>query len=206
MPFKPLSAETIQNYRDKLFIGVNFVRINPPYYAEEVLIPLLAAVKKYWQNPSASPKGSILSKQAVLFAPDGNTSAIESAISQLSKTQPISRVKRKKGLDRASADHSIDISSTQLTGHIGSDKSTPEIRTDRYGKFEKPIIENVVFGVYDPDTLVASLIIDAYDPKRGNRNVLLDKRFGSMGSSIQSHGSRGAVTVMIFAANFTDID
>lgn len=70
---------------------------------------------------------------------EGKKAWIE-AIEFLKYQQPVPRLIRHSGLDRAAEDHAIDLSKNDLMGSIGSDFSTFASRIKRYCDFQEGLI------------------------------------------------------------------
>lgn len=75
-----------------------------------------------------------------------------------------------------------------MTGHYGTDGSSPFDRMDRYGKFSGSAGENIAYGHSSCGAqIVAQLHIDDGVPNRGHRENIFAPNWRFFGSEIGPH-------------------
>ena len=72
--------------------------------------------------------------------------AVEEAIEYLQSVEPIAALEWRSGMARACEDHVNDTGAQGLTGHSGTDGSSPYERMDRYGSWGRSAAENISYG------------------------------------------------------------
>ncbi|WP_174278819.1 CAP domain-containing protein [Sphingomonas bacterium] len=100
-------------------------------------------------------------------------------------------------LAAAAADHRMEQSATGLTGHGGSDGSTPADRVRRYGG-ERYVGEVITYGSRDPGDIVRQLIVDDGVADRGHRRLMFDPSLRYAGVSCGTHPAYRYVCVVTF--------
>ncbi len=89
-------------------------------------------------------------------------------------------------LAAAAADHRLDQHGSGMTGHAGSDGSTPADRVRRRGGGGY-IGEVIAYGATDPADIVRQLIVDDGVADRGHRRLLYDASLRYAGVSCGAH-------------------
>lgn len=72
--------------------------------------------------------------------------AVEEAIEFLKTAEPVSELEWRSGMARACEDHVNDTGAQGLTGHTGTDGSSPYERMNRYGMWGTYAAENISYG------------------------------------------------------------
>lgn len=91
------------------------------------------------------------------------------AINFLNNQNPVPTIGWDDKLAKAAQDHATDLGKNAMTGHIGSDKSTPAQRIMRYGSPNTFAAENIACGATAGMDVVTQLIIDDDVPNRAHR-------------------------------------
>jgi uncharacterized protein YkwD len=129
--------------------------------------------------------------------------AVDEAIRFLKKTQPLPPLSLSAGMSRAAADHCAD-QATGLTGHSGSDHSSPGDRISRYGKWGVSWGENISYGQHSARSIVLQLIIDDGVRSRGHRHNIFNPKFALAGVGYGPHARYGTVCTTDFAGAFAE--
>lgn len=176
----------------RVIIEINMVRTDPVEYARRYLVPLRA----YYHNTFLRFPGeyAIVTSEGIL--------ALDECIRDLQAVKPSSPLSPRKGLTLAARDHARDQAKTGAIGHTGSDRSTPEVRINRYGRWDISVGENINYGNEDARRIVTSLLIDDGVPSRGHRSNLLNVTFKFVGASVGPHRVYGHMCVVDFAGSY----
>jgi len=177
----------------EVIIELNRARTDPAGYAEFVEDFKKHYVGKYIYLPGRNP---IITREG---AP-----AVNEAIEYLKSAQPVPPLRVSKGLSYAARDHVEDQGPTGLTGHYGSDKSSPKERIDRFGKCGAAYGENINYGNRSARQIVMQLIIDDGIMDRGHRKNIFKAQFRVVGVSYGPHHSYGRMCVMDFAGSYSE--
>ena len=102
-------------------------------------------------------------------------------------------------LFNSAKDHSDDVGSNGLIGHLGSDSSTLRERIERYADWKGSIAENIYYGDSKPLEIVILFLIDEGIEDRGHRRNILNGNFQYTGVSVSSHFYYRKVCVVHFA-------
>jgi uncharacterized protein YkwD len=173
---------------------MNLARTQPQKYAAFV-----EQYKAYYKGNQLTLPGR--SKAIVTF--DGTT-AVDEAISFLKAAKPLPPLEINRGMCLAAKDHANDLVTKGITGHKGSDGSTPNARLERYGSWEGVVGENIVYEVSTPREIVIGLIIDDGTQNRGHRRNIFDPSHRVTGVSITDSPANGAKCVLDYAGGFQD--
>jgi uncharacterized protein YkwD len=76
----------------------------------------------------------------------------------------------------------IDTGAKGITGHAGSDGSTPETRLTKYGTAKGAWSVSQCYGQQSATATVMKLLIDDGVPNRAHRKSIFDKNFKLFGS------------------------
>ena len=196
----PSSVDTARRapYLDPLekqiVIEMNKVRSDPERYARTNLPEL----KKYFVGDRLKLPGKIpiVTREGV--------KAVDECFDFLIKQKPRTVLAPRKGLTRAARDHALDQGKTGDFGHIGSDRSTPDIRLSRYGEWGGRCAENISYGSDDARMIVLSLLIDDGVKSRGHRKNIMEGIFQFTGVAFGPHPKLRNVCVIVFAAEYAD--
>jgi len=172
---------------------INLARSAPKDYAS-----LLEQFKKYYHDklikfPNETP---IITEEGV--------GALIEAIRFLRSTKPIPPLILSQGMSWGAKDHVKDLASLRGSQHRGSDKSQPRDRVNRYGTWQKVIVENISFGHDRARNIVVSLIIDDGVPHRGHRKNIFNSDFRVIGVACGEHPRYETVCVITLAGGYIE--
>ncbi len=122
--------------------------------------------------------------------------AVDEAINFLQAAKPLPAMAITMGHCLAAKDHAHDLAQKGMTGHRGSDGSSPNARLDRYGRWEGKVGENIVYEVNTARQIVIGLIIDDGTQNRGHRSNIFDPNHRVAGVSISDSSTNGAKCVL----------
>lgn len=185
-------AKYLSEIERQVIAEINMVRTDPAEYARRYLVPLRA----YYQDTLLQFPGE------TAIATSEGVSALDGCIRDLQAVRPSSPLSPRKGLALAARDHARDQAETGAMGHTGSDRSTPEVRISRYGKWDISVGENINYGNNNARRIVTSLLIDDGVPSRGHRSNLLNPTFKYIGVAVGPHRDFGHMCVMDFAGTY----
>ncbi len=103
----------------------------------------------------------------------------------------------------AAADHCAD-QAGGLTGHGGSDQSSPVDRLSRYGIWAGLWGENIAYGKTTVRAIVLTLIIDDGRLGRRHRKNIFNPNFNYAGAAYGPHALYGSVCTINFASGYTE--
>ncbi len=194
---KKISSPSDIPYLTALEKGVvdeyNLARTNPKKYAE-----FLAEYKKYYNGPYRDIPGEIR------IVTNEGLEAVDEAIRFLQSASPCPPLSPSRGMSKAAKDHVNDIGPKSIVGHLGSDRSTPFIRMNRYGTWQKTAGENISFGKRSAREIVIQLIIDDGVPSRGHRKNIFNCKFNRIGVAFGPHGRYGSMCVQTLAGEYIE--
>jgi uncharacterized protein YkwD len=171
---------------------MNLARTNPQQYAAYV-----EQYKTYYNGNQLRLPG----KQKPIVTFDG-IAAVDEAISFLKTARPQPALEVNRGMCLAAKDHADDLALKGVSGHKGSDGSTPNARLERYGRWEGVVGENIVYDVSTAREIVIGLIIDDGTANRGHRRNVLDPNHKVTGISVTDSPVNGAKCVLDYAGGF----
>jgi uncharacterized protein YkwD len=173
---------------------MNFARMEPQKYAAFV-----EEFKSYYNGYKLLLPG----RQKALVTSEG-VAAVDGAIGFLRAAKPLPPFSVTKGMCLAAKDHATDLARKGVTGHKGSDGSSPNARLERYGDWEGLVGENIVYDVLTARQIVIGLIIDDGTSNRGHRRNIFDANHRVAGVSITDSADYGAKCVLNYAGGFRD--
>jgi len=177
-----------------VILEMNKVRSDPKKYAELYLQPRLQYYNgKYYSVPG---KISMVTQEGA--------AALNACIATLKKAGSVGVLAPEKGLSLGAKDHVKDQSKTGAIGHDGSDRSTPETRIRRYGKFGSGYTwgENISYGDSTGRDIVCSLLIDDGVPDRGHLKNIMNKNFTQTGVGYGTHTKYRTMCVIPYAKGY----
>jgi uncharacterized protein YkwD len=153
---------------------------------------------KHYNNKNYSVPGQI-----TIITAEG-AAAVNDCISVLSKAQSAGILNPEKGLSLAAKDHASDQGGTGQTGHIGGDRSTPDVRMKRYGGFTGLWSwgENISYGEASGRDIVCGLLIDDGVPSRDHRVNILKAAFTQTGAGYGAHKQYRTACVIEYANGY----
>jgi uncharacterized protein YkwD len=173
---------------------MNLARTDPQRYATFV-----EQFKTYYNGNQLRLPG----RQTAIVTFDG-PGAVDEAINFLKAAKPQQPFTVTRGMYLAARDHATDLALRGISGHKGSDGSTPNARLDRYGRWEGVVGENIVYDVSTAREIVIGLIIDDGTANRGHRRNIFDPSHRVAGVSVTDSPANGAKCVLNYAAGFQD--
>jgi uncharacterized protein YkwD len=173
---------------------MNLARTQPQTYAG-----FIEEYKKYYKGNQLTYPGA---GQAIVTAE--GIPAVDEAINYLRAAKPLPPMTITRGLCLAAKDHARDLAVKGINGHRGSDGSSPNVRIERYGRWEGVVGENIVYDVRTPREIVIGLIIDDGTANRGHRRNIFDPNHHVTGVSISDSPPNGAKCVITYVGGFTD--
>ena len=131
--------------------------------------------------------------------------AVKEAIEFLEKATPLPALTAvSPGMNLAAYDHAADLGKSGITGHTGSDGSSPFDRMNRHGKWLGAAAENIAFGDGTPRDRIIQLIIDDGVASRGHRKNIFNGDFLLLGAAEGKHSQFNSCMVNVFAKGFTE--
>jgi uncharacterized protein YkwD len=188
-----LGISFLSQLESEIIAEINLARTEPQKYAAFV-----EEFKKYYSGANLSIPG----RQALVTA-EGLV-AVDEAISFLRAAKPLPAFQISKGVCSAAADHVRDLVTKGITGHKGSDGSTPNARLDRYGRWDMAVGENIVYDVGTARQIVIGFLIDDGVANRGHRKNIFDSKYRIAGISISNSSRPRALGVINFTVGFTE--
>lgn len=177
---------------DDILKEINLARTQPQQYAA-----YLEDFKKFYKGNRL-----ILPGRRPISTFDG-IAAVDEAINFLRAAKPAPALELSEPAFLAARDHSADLISNGLVGHIGSDGSKPNDRVDRYGKWLGAIGEAIVYKMDSARNVVIGIIIDDGTAGRGHRNDLFNIDYHFAGISISAPSASGQVCVIDYVGGFS---
>jgi len=103
----------------------------------------------------------------------------------------------------AAEDHCNDQGPKGVTGHGGTDGSSPFDRMNRYGSWGGSAAENLAYGKSDGEGFMLQLYIDDGVPDRGHRKAILNPNLKMVGMHHCDHKGYGGMLAVAYAVSFT---
>jgi uncharacterized protein YkwD len=188
------SAAFLSQLEMEIIDEMNLARTDPQKYAAFV-----EEFKTYYNGNRLTIPG----RKKAIATSDG-IPAVDEAINFLRAAQPLPPLEVARGMCLAAKDHADDLAAKGITGHRGSDGSSPNARVDRYGRWEGAIGETIVYEISTARQIVISLIIDDGVPGRGHRRNIFDPNYHVAGVSINNSSASGPRCVVDYAGGFKE--
>ena len=187
-------ADDLTGIEKDVILEMNKVRTDPQKYARLYIQPRL----QYFQRRNYSVPG-----QVTIVTSEG-VSAVRESITALNRAKNVGILYPEKGLNLAAKDHVADQAITGQTGHRGSDRSAPEVRMKRYGRFEPPWThaENIEYGSETGREIVIQLIIDDGVRNRGHRVNIMNANFTQTGVACGIHSKFRTSCTINYASGY----
>jgi uncharacterized protein YkwD len=173
----------------EIIAELNFARTNPSAYAQR-----LRSYRELYHGRIVRRPGeneNLMTKEGV--------AAVDEAIAFLARQPPLPPLVADKALARAARDHVRDQGPGGMTGHIGSDGSTPSDRVRRYGLWRHALAEDLAYGPATAVDVVRELIIDDGVRDRGHRKAIFLAVLRVAGVACGFHTAYGTMCAIDFA-------
>ncbi len=190
---KPV-ASFLSPLEQEIINEMNLARTEPQKYAAFVV-----EFKSYYKGNQLTYPGA---KAAILTAE--GIPAVDEAINFLKTAKPLPAMTITMGPYLAAKDHARDLAQKGISGHRGSDGSSPNARLERYGRWEGVVGENIVYEVRTAREIVIGLIIDDGTQNRGHRRNIFDPNHHITGVSISDSSTNGARCVITYVGGYQD--
>jgi uncharacterized protein YkwD len=129
--------------------------------------------------------------------------ALDEAIRFLRTVHPQPPLALSPGLCQAAADHCRDQVGGSI-GHNGADRSSPDSRINRYGRWHGGWAENIAYGQRNARAIVLALIIDDGVPGRGHRKNIFNATYNVAGAAYGPHARFGSICDIDFAGAYVE--
>jgi uncharacterized protein YkwD len=187
------NLDFLSDLEKEVIVELNLARSNPRNYAQ-----FLVDYKKHYAG-----KYIYIAGQTQMVTREG-VSAVDEAIRYLQSIRPVPVLKISRGLSLAAKAHVEQQGPDGLTGHQGSDGSSPDERMNRFGQWKKAFGENIEYGNWTARRIVMHLIIDDGVKDRGHRKNIFKPYYGVVGVAFGSHQSYSYMCVMDFAGSYIE--
>jgi uncharacterized protein YkwD len=187
-------ANFLSPLEQEIINEMNLARTEPQKYAAFV-----TEFKSYYNGNKLTYPGSM---QAIITAE--GIPAVDEAINYLKAAKPMPAMSITMGPYLAAKDHARDLALKGISGHRGSDGSTPNARLERYGRWEGVVGENIVYEVRTAREIVIGLIVDDGTSNRGHRRNIFDPNHRITGVSISEPSTNGAKCVITYVGGYQD--
>jgi uncharacterized protein YkwD len=124
------------------------------------------------------------------------TPAAGEAVAFMRGHSPVSALTADPLLGGAAARHVADQGPSGLTGHVGTDGSSPRDRIQGAGLYSSMVAEEISLGQTMPSAIVWQLLVDESDAGRRHRADLMNGLFQVMGAACGRHRTWGAMAVI----------
>lgn len=170
---------------------INLARTEPKKYAVFV-----EEQKGYYNGKSVKRPGrdETVSQEGV--------AAVDEAIAFLRSANPVARIEPSVGLRAVAEVHAKDMATNGITGHAGSDKSTPTTRADRLGIWKGGIGETIIYTIETAREIVIGMIVDDGVANRGHRRNVFNPDFHVAGIAVVDSEKHEPKGVVVFAGSY----
>ncbi|KAI9018841.1 hypothetical protein DFJ74DRAFT_769659 [Hyaloraphidium curvatum] len=175
---------------EQILDATNRLRTNPAQF-----IPYLESQLARFQGNILQP----LTPGAPGLVTQEGSAAVQECIEVLRKQAPVGALSLSPELCLAAADHCADTGPKGITGHTGSDGSSPQTRIERHCDWLVTMGENIAYGTTEAEDIVMQLCVDDGVPSRGHRTNLFKPDFKVVGIATGPHASIRTMCTQVFA-------
>jgi uncharacterized protein YkwD len=183
-----------QDLSGEVLAEINLARTDPRTYAG-----YLRDFRVHYRGTSYRLPG----KREFVVTSEG-VSAVDEAISALSRQKPVPSLAWSPGLAAAAAELVREEGLTGATGHRGMRSGGPRERINRQGEWRGWIGENISYGPDGARLVVMQLIIDDGVPGRGHRKNIFSSYPRVAGVACGPHPTFRTMCVTDFAQGFRE--
>lgn len=130
--------------------------------------------------------------------------AVREAIAFLRDVDEVSPLSVSRGMSMGARDHVHEQGPTGQTGHVGSDRSQPWERINRYGQWQVGVAENISYGSDEARQVVMQLIVDDGVPGRGHRTTIFEPAYTVTGVDCGYHSRYEVMCVITYAGSYIE--
>jgi uncharacterized protein YkwD len=190
----PSSPANYSRVETEVLVALNRARTDPTGTAAD----LDGLVKDYngalFQRPT----------QALPIRTVEGAAAAREAVTDVRSEHPVGPLSPVSDLTRAARDLVLDQERTGAVGHAGSDGSSVDTRTRRYGTWQWSLSENIAYApIASGSDIIQNLLIDDGVPDRGHRRNIYDASAKVVGIACGPHPRFGTMCVIVQAGGFT---
>ena len=184
----------LSSFEQQLFDELNLARTNPQAY-----IGFLKEHMDSFVNDKEFKEGKIH------LATIEGLAVREETLTFLEAQVPIRhKLTLSKGLTQAARDHVNDQGPKGLTGHYSSDRTAPDQRANRYGRWLQEFGENISYTPQDPRGHILGLIVDDGVKNRGHRYSVYKPAFRKVGIACGEHKVYTRMCVIVLAGGYSE--
>ena len=179
------------SFEREIIKEINELRTNPKGYTKKIKKYI-----SYFDGKLLNLPGS----EASIETQEGPDAYTE-AINFLSKQKGIESLEPSKGLHRAAKDF---VALVKNKGPEDLESIDLDKVVEKYGKYSGNLSRALDFGGETPEQVLVNLIVSDGDPKREQRENLLNKELKKVGAAIGKHDEFGYVATIIAVSKFTN--
>lgn len=176
------------------FLSLNKARTEPKHFVK--------VIKEMLTHFNERDRTFLFPNEKVKLMTHEGRKAFDEAIKFLNKQKPLPPFELSTGMSLACRDLVADHGPRNMGGHVGSDRSTMDVRMNFYGTWHATCGENCGYGRKLGEQMVAQLIVDDGVPSRGHRDNIYKPEFHKVGIATGPHFSYGHMVVNDFAGDY----
>jgi uncharacterized protein YkwD len=176
----------------QMLAETNLARTEPARYADHLRKMRSNFTGNIYRDPGT----------AVMLVTTEGITALDEAISYLSRQAPLPPLAWSEGLAEAAADLVRDQGRSGKIGHDGGRSGGMQKRIEIHGTWMGRIAENIGYGPSTARLMVVELIVDDGVPDRGHRKNIFTRDFKVAGAACGPHPLYRSMCVMEFASQY----